>query len=342
MALAGDVKLELRFADSSSAIASVLIDEPGDAVLTGCLRELYESYAWPAVFEAGDAIEIPFRFQAPTWQHTVERAHVAAQPGDAASRVDHGATAGVRTQRLLDGQNSGNRAIALTYQTLATGASIPAHSRTATTRVVYVVAGQGRFFGRDPARAVPIEPGQALYIAAGVPYGIAQRGPAPLELVGFETPDQGRAQPGDLVSGGALGALPGAGAMPTLRPMPDIYPLGPPGADGQPAPSRVAIYFDAEVTGEPHAYLGVLTAAPGMNIPLHSHARETEIGFVLSGSAAMTVAGDEYPVGPGTGFQIPPTLKHSATVTGDQPLRMVQLYTPSGPEQRFKGPPGAR
>jgi mannose-6-phosphate isomerase-like protein (cupin superfamily) len=100
----------------------------------------------------------------------------------------------------------------------------------------------------------------------------------------------------------------------------------------------VSILFDAASANDPAAYVGVLTAEPGMwvrNIE-HQHDTATELLYVLEGEAVMTVKGIEHPVRPHMAIQIPPATKHAVRVTSEEPVVVVQFYTPSGPEQRFK------
>jgi len=73
-----------------------------------------------------------------------------------------------------------------------------------------------------------------------------------------------------------------------------------------------------------------------MQVPAHAHASETEVLYVLEGGGVTTVGGVDYPVEPGMGIQIPPGTEHSLAVSADGQLEVVQFYTPSGPEQRFK------
>ncbi|MND06175.1 hypothetical protein D3C83_274060 [compost metagenome] len=55
---------------------------------------------------------------------------------------------------------------------------------------------------------------------------------------------------------------------------------------------------------------------------------------MLAGTADMIVDGVKLPVSEHTVVQIPKGTKHQATVTSA--FRAIQLYTPGGPEQRFK------
>ena len=60
----------------------------------------------------------------------------------------------------------------------------------------------------------------------------------------------------------------------------------------------------------------------------------TEVGVnVLEGTGTMTSRPD-VAVTPTSVIQIPPNTKHAFTASAD--VRAVQIYTPAGPEQRFK------
>ena len=61
--------------------------------------------------------------------------------------------------------------------------------------------------------------------------------------------------------------------------------------------------------------------------------------LVLEGQGTMTIAGESYPIAPMTAVQIPPGVEHAVVFEGDAPVRALQVYTPSGPEQRFRQPP---
>lgn len=69
-------------------------------------------------------------------------------------------------------------------------------------------------------------------------------------------------------------------------------------------------------------------------IPAHVHADATELLYVISGSGTMVIDGVTLPVTPTTVIQIPAGVEHSFTAA--EPVRAIQLYTPAGPEQRFR------
>jgi quercetin dioxygenase-like cupin family protein len=97
------------------------------------------------------------------------------------------------------------------------------------------------------------------------------------------------------------------------------------------------IYVEAAtIKGAPLA-ASVLALPAGAKVPEHVHAQETELLYVLDGAGTMTIAGTEVAVTPTSVIQIPPNIKHAFSATAA--VRAVQVYTPPGPEQRFKKPP---
>jgi mannose-6-phosphate isomerase-like protein (cupin superfamily) len=95
------------------------------------------------------------------------------------------------------------------------------------------------------------------------------------------------------------------------------------------------MYLDSSGRGaSKDVALSVLSLAAGGAVPEHTHAKETELLYVLSGTGSMVIDGVTLPVTPTTVVQIPKGTPHQATFT--EATRAIQLYTPGGPEQRFK------
>lgn len=80
--------------------------------------------------------------------------------------------------------------------------------------------------------------------------------------------------------------------------------------------------------------LGALLTSASATIKEHDHPTWEHIA-ILDGEGTMKMAGKDYPVTPGAVFDIPPGEKHAFTPSGKRALLAVQMYTPSGPEQRF-------
>lgn len=80
---------------------------------------------------------------------------------------------------------------------------------------------------------------------------------------------------------------------------------------------------------------GKLTVAefvnpPGFAPPPHRHIEEDECYYILSGTAEFRCDGQMLPAGPGDFVVLPVGLAHTFVVGGDEPLRVLQITTPSG------------
>jgi putative monooxygenase len=94
---------------------------------------------------------------------------------------------------------------------------------------------------------------------------------------------------------------------------------------------------EATVPGLKEAAMTELVMLPGAAVPEHVHDRSAELLYILSGRGTMTLGDQTLQVKPGMAIYIPPGTKHSFRLeTRVEPLRALQVYTPGGPEQRFK------
>lgn len=72
---------------------------------------------------------------------------------------------------------------------------------------------------------------------------------------------------------------------------------------------------------------------PGFAPPLHRHLQEDELFYVLSGTAQFHCDGQVLSAGAGDFVLLPATLPHTFVVGEGEPLRTLQITTPSGFEQ---------
>jgi len=79
-------------------------------------------------------------------------------------------------------------------------------------------------------------------------------------------------------------------------------------------------------------YLGLLQISPGAAMPAHAHL-EAEQVYVLSGRAAVSAGSSTRKVGPGQAIHLGPGTRHKVVVKSR--MKVLQLYAPAGPEQRF-------
>jgi mannose-6-phosphate isomerase-like protein (cupin superfamily) len=343
--LAGRITLRVQFGADGPPVVTVRDDQPQDVRLTYCLVDLYRGHAWPDVFAPGTVVELPFAFEAPRYQYTIQAEHVpwlvlkGEPPADGSDPIP-GDPSPWRV--LLDAANTGNDDIAVVLVELRAASeragtppqSAPvAHERT--TMLFYVIDGQAEIVSAAGQRAGQlVRAGQAIWVPPGTTYAVRPTD-ALLTAVqifvpaGPELALRGEAPADTAPARGRRGAR-----LPRVQAAPQIYPI----AGGQ---AEVGLYFD-RASGHEAASLATLTARPGMRIPAHVHERETEMVLVLAGTGTMTIDGDTYPIAPMTAIQIPPGTEHAVEVSGPEPLRALQVYTPSGPEQRFKQPAGSR
>jgi quercetin dioxygenase-like cupin family protein len=304
--LAGTIRALLTIGHGGARV-ELTADEPGDPLLAECLTRVLEAYPWAAPLD-GQTIELPFRFTAPTMQNLIDRRMVA-----------HHAQAGLDVAVLLDAKNSGNPAVGLidvrAEATRGVGPRRPDRDELwVLTAPATVVIGKVR---------TPLVAGDVVVVPRGASLELVASGGAAIAATVA------------LVPGDALGVA-RAGALPEL--LPSQVPAKPPVARVVAAASAKRYPRTGGATTllieQGPASLGVLEADAGAVVPPHVHAKETEVLYLLAGGGTMTIAGVAIAVEPTAVIQIPAGVEHSFTATAA--TRALQLYSPPGPEQRFK------
>lgn len=326
--LEGQVTLSLEIGTGGAGKAvRVVKDTTDDPVVVDCLKGLWMKTRWPAEV-AGQTIQLPpVDYHAPAAQYRVRGADAARHP-----LGKSGPGAASTAQVLLDEDNTGNGSAALTLLEMAPGMTVPMHQHTDSAELIYILSGKGRLLGRRPRT---VSPGDALYIPAGAPHGFENRGKQPVVAVQLYAPGGPEQR---FLGKPATGTMPVTG-RPAARPRPRVvatrsahaYP-GPGGA------GQVRILFDPKAAGDTASSLEALTLSPGAVVPPHRHAASSEYIYILEGGGVLTVAGQELALSPGDAVQIPSGIEHAFKVTGKAPVKALQFYTPSGPEQRFRKP----
>lgn len=105
------------------------------------------------------------------------------------------------------------------------------------------------------------------------------------------------------------------------------------------------------VTGTARFTAGVVILEPGRGHERHNHPGVEEILYVVSGEGEQMVeitTEDDHAreerrkVGPGTLIHIPPDVFHETLNTGWEPLKLMAIYAPPGPEDVLRNLPGTR
>ena len=119
--------------------------------------------------------------------------------------------------------------------------------------------------------------------------------------------------------------------------MNDVSVVGP--ADGEViglGQAQVRILEDGRTTGH-RLGIGEITLAPrSPGPPQHWHARHDEGFYVVSGTARFTVGDAVHDAPAGTLVMVPPGAPHTFANPGDQPLVMVNTFTPDLYVQYFR------
>ena len=75
--------------------------------------------------------------------------------------------------------------------------------------------------------------------------------------------------------------------------------------------------------------------APGGGPTYHSHSREDETFYVVSGTAEVQIENEKILCNAGDRVYGPRNIFHTYRNVGDTPLKMIIVYTPAGFEQSF-------
>ncbi len=101
-------------------------------------------------------------------------------------------------------------------------------------------------------------------------------------------------------------------------------------------PAQIRILEDGRTTAH-RLGIGEITLEPhGEGPPQHRHAEHDEGFYVVSGTARFTVASTVYDAPPGTLVMVPPGAPHTFANPGDEPLVMINTFTPDLYVQYFR------
>lgn len=243
------------------------------------------------------------------------------QRGPVASQVDKWPSlppgAGLLVQPLVSSPEASMSLLAIAPKSAAT------HDRAISGQfVVYVLEGT---VAVNVAKEKPLGAGDVALFTADGTNRLSNTGKKTAQLLVVELPgamplDFERAEAGDTAEAASPPTIVRASAAKKL-----------PIAEGR-GSARMLLEGDAAYP----AYVGVLRAEAGLAVPLHQHGAELELLFVLQGEGDLTLLGQTGRVTAGSAILIPKGEPHAFVHRGKKPFEAVQIYTPPGPEQRFK------
>jgi mannose-6-phosphate isomerase-like protein (cupin superfamily) len=93
-------------------------------------------------------------------------------------------------------------------------------------------------------------------------------------------------------------------------------------------------HLDIEADRSPSVYFGRLSGSGA--VPEHQHDDVREVLCATQAAGTFTLAGEPHRLGPRQCVQIPVSTRHSWTPDATTGIVAFQIYTPPGPEQRFR------
>lgn len=105
-------------------------------------------------------------------------------------------------------------------------------------------------------------------------------------------------------------------------------------------------FSEPRVTGTELFTMGVVLLEPGKGHVRHNHPGVEEILYYISGEGVQMVEEDgkeiRKEVRPGMMCHIPADMYHETINTGWEPMRIIAIYAPPGPEALLRSLPGCR
>jgi oxalate decarboxylase/phosphoglucose isomerase-like protein (cupin superfamily) len=99
-------------------------------------------------------------------------------------------------------------------------------------------------------------------------------------------------------------------------------------------------FVTPELTEGAGITFGEVVLQPGRGHDRHNHPESEEILYVLSGEGEqMLDDGAPFEVKPGDTIYVPAGVFHATKNTGWEPMRLLALYNPGGPEKVLEGLP---
>jgi len=307
----GELTARIEIGDGT-AIVGLVQDTTRTPRLASCVIAVLTNYPWAPPLH-GQTIQLPFKFRAPDGQNVIDRALV---PWNGQAKVSMAV--------LLDEHNSGNGAASMIEVAIAGGGTTT--ERSPDRAELWYFLGPASVRGMGAAKPVAVAAGDMMYLPkGGAREVLATSGDVHAVLVMVPGGPEGSARAGALPTP-PVGAVRSALVGPRVLPAAKAKTYGP-----------SAIYLERLLVEDAPLSASVLSIKAGASVAEHVHAKETELLYILEGSGTMTVKGVAQAITPTSVVQIPPNTRHAFTATSA--VRALQIYTPAGPEQRFKGTP---
>lgn len=99
-------------------------------------------------------------------------------------------------------------------------------------------------------------------------------------------------------------------------------------------------FVTPDVTSDARMTVGEVVLLPGKGHDRHNHPNSEEVLYVLSGEGKQMLDDEEpFTVRAGDMIYVPTAVFHSTLNSGWEPLKLLAIYNPGGPEKDLKGLP---
>jgi quercetin dioxygenase-like cupin family protein len=344
--VAGKLELAVDVGEAGRVVKAVsALDEVKSPVLLACLQETAQLWTLAGI-EAGSTVILPLTFEGQMAQFSIKVADAPEHgPPSPAGKHKSATAAGgppFTVKLLVDEATMRARQASLSLLSVSPANRIAMH-RHPGAEMLYVLKGHARILGPPGTAPEKLDEGMAIAIPGGMPHAIENMGrQAPavmLELFAPPGPEKVYRDPKDPAARAQFEvihdlkqAVAPEGAHFTVAAAGKAEAIPVAGGKG-----KARLLLEPSTTGAESAYLGLLEAEPGTQIPRHSHPGSAEILYVVSGGGGELIVGSEkLAFGPEQAIQIPADQPHAVKFGGDEKTVMVQIYAPAGPEQRFR------
>ena len=99
---------------------------------------------------------------------------------------------------------------------------------------------------------------------------------------------------------------------------------------------KTTVRVPAEATGGAMSVLEHTLPGGYVAMPIHTHARETEVTHVLEGTLTVQVGDEVVKAGPGTYVVKPAGVRHTFWNESERPVRFLEITTPGGVETFYR------
>jgi quercetin dioxygenase-like cupin family protein len=346
--VAGRMEMQVEVGEGGKVTSARALSQGPDVApsLSGCV--LASANGWQVDgIEAGAALVLPLQFAAQESQFVVRTSDAPERGPVARPRGGGPAREPAFTVRILaDPVNVKAQMVSLTLLSVAPASRVAMHRHPRSAKILYLLRGRARLLGPSGMPPRKLDPGTVVFLPAGYPHVIENMGrqaravflqafspPGPEKVYRDPTDQSGRADFEVIRIPGKARLPPPSHGRLVVRDIEDVKPV--PILGGK---ATARIVLEEKVTGSPALALDLLEFMPGAEVPRHEHPGVTELLYILDGGGTLMVGNQIHKFGANELLHIPPEQSHGVRLATSERTLAIQIYSPAGPEQRFRTP----